>query len=516
MPSVENPSSIILSRKHPILRDREQQLALNRLAADGGRAYVNARLHRAPNESDLSWFGRLPGLDDAGRGSFGTVGRKERTTYINDAGRIVNKIQQYLFKDPVSRDGADPAFLANVGGQDFDALQFWMNVSEMLTVGQWVWIQASRDALSENLAALGSGDAVRWTAYPSVAVPDWCLDETGALVWIIVETREEVRADPFAGAKERRVRTLWRRDPDGGGVTVTRFSDRAQDGTGGLWTQGPDPVALDALPFVLVGRPSPRPWWFDDVENAQALMLNLQSVHDDNLVRSVFPQLVLPKGAVEDLQARLEERMGADAGERILRTVREVVRGADTPLVEDAEGKGVSRFIAPNASDLQAIPGEIDRLRKLLFDITGLGLFNNETRQTQTAESKQFDQLDTESTLRNRSMLMQNAETHLVEISRALDPAFKAYSPVWPTSFDVVDAAADMQVITLAQNLPDATPAMRKMALKSAVRIMESISGHDAKLADEARDEIDALTFPEVTEPDDFGLNDHGNQNDNE
>ena len=45
-------ATIISSRNHPVFSARSRQLDLNRLAAKGGRPYIEARLWRAPNETD--------------------------------------------------------------------------------------------------------------------------------------------------------------------------------------------------------------------------------------------------------------------------------------------------------------------------------------------------------------------------------------------------------------------------------------------------------------------------------
>jgi hypothetical protein len=179
----------------------------------------------------------------------------------------------------------------------------------------------------------------------------------------------------------------------------------------------------------------------------------------------------------------------------MVEVVREVIRGLDTPIVEAAEESGITRFIQPAAGDQKTLPDEIQRKRQLLFDMVGLSLFNKETRQIQTAESKQFDQLDTESTLKHRSRVMQEAEERLVALSKEIDPGFREYVPVWPTSFDVVDAQGDSAVVTMMENLPDATPSMRKLALMGALRILAEVGGYDHALIDQARKEIAATSF---------------------
>lgn len=102
---------LIDGRVHPILVARGGKLRLNRLAVLGGEAYVRARLWRAPNESRLSWEGRtaLPAY-----GAWET-GRRDRAVCHREAGRIADKINQYLFARPPRRDGADPGFVMDAG-----------------------------------------------------------------------------------------------------------------------------------------------------------------------------------------------------------------------------------------------------------------------------------------------------------------------------------------------------------------------------------------------------------------
>jgi hypothetical protein len=82
-----------------------------------------------------------------------------------------------------------------------------------------------------------------------------------------------------------------------------------------------------------------------------------------------------------------------------------------------------------------------------------------------------------------------------------IDPTFKAYSPAWPASFDVIDVTADSTALTMIENLPDVPTSMRKMALLSALRILSEMGGYDQALIESARKEIDEL-------PADHGSND--------
>jgi len=140
--------------------------------------------------------------------------------------------------------------------------------------------------------------------------------------------------------------------------------------------------------------------------------------------------------------------------------------------------------------------------------MAGLALFNKESRQIQTAESKQFDQLDTNSTLGNRALLLQDAEAKLVELSAMFDASFKTWEPKYPADFDVVDVAALAQALTQIANAPDKTPKMRKLIAKVVVRILKELAASIATDAEfeEALKEIEEHDFTEPTMlPNPFG-----------
>lgn len=485
----------LIDRRHKILTLREAQLQRNALALAGGRPYIEARLWRAPNESDLSWEGNRAGV----------VGRKDRAALVNDAGRVANKINHYLFKVAATRTGIDENWAGNVDGAGTTIQRWWDDLSLALTAGQWVWVQVDRLAPIVDpetgearwrtlLERERDRDLVMWTLWPATAVPDWSFDERGELLWIMTESQIYDNADPHADAQEFTLRTLWRRS--GAGVEITRWK-RSGEGA----EQVGETISLTAarLPFVLVGWPSVEPWWFDDVELLQAQILNLDSLHIENLVRTIFPQLVIPESMLANLEVRLHERIGAANGEKIVEAVREIVRGLDAPFVESAEDSGITRFIQPSAGELAALPDEQERKRRLLFDNAGLALFNKESRQIQTAESKQFDLLDTEATLKHRAQVLQEAERALVAISREIDPLFAQYDPVWPASFDVVDVQGDTAALTMIDNLPGATLSMRKLALLAALRVLQEIGGQNQELFEAAEAEVMELEEDDLT-----------------
>ena len=495
-------ASLITQRQHPIYIKRIGQLELNRLAFYGGRDYIDRRLWRAPNETDTQWFGDKKEE---------IVGRKDRSCLVNDAGRIANKIRQYIFKKPVDRDGIDDQFLANCAGDGVSVDDFMGSVCDSLTVGQWCWIQVDTTPvmLDENGKPAAQTEAnkpkVFWRLWDSCAVPDWSVDPDGTLRWILVRTQIYQNSNPFTEGNFVELSTLFWLNPQDGKVHVTEEANDKVDFELRHDEVLPD---LDRIPFVLIGNPKATAWWYDDVENIQAQVMNYDSMHNETLTDAVYPQLVVPMSLLNTLETDLQlDKMGAS---ELITLQRELIKGRKNPFYENSEDKGITRYIQPSSGDLKMITDEQDRKRKILFDMCGLALFNRETRQVQTAEAKSFDQLDTNATLGNRALILQRAEKLAVELSTYFDPSFKAYEPVYNLKFDVVDVAAMSQTVHTLSQLPNLTPSMKRILLKCAMKIVLEAGGVEQSDYDSAMGEIDKLTDEELKDTNPFDLIDDG------
>ena len=475
----------IVDRKHPIIARRERKLRLNRLAYIGGEDYVHERLWRAPNESLLSWEGKSFVQD---YGAWET-GRRDRAVCHREGGRIADKINQYLFAKPVKRQGVNAEFDASAGVMGESLAEVWQQISLAVTLCGWCWIGVVQPEIPKGASVADvqrSGLRTKLAMLWPWEVPDWSFDGSGGLRWAITEAEVRDDSDPSVESKPVKVRTLWRRGTDGT-IAFDLYRDGRLDRSGKLGPGKP-------IPLLLVGRPTYEPWWFDEVESEQALLMNLASLHAENLTRTVYPQLIISAGTFDNLESRLVERQGTEGGRAVIAIVKEITRSADVPIVEGAEEKGITRYIQPSASDLKAIPDSIRESRAALFDRVGLSLFNREQRQIQTAESKAFDHLDTSATLRQRADLLERAERASVSLLRQLDPSFQAYEPVWNRDFDVTDVTGDAHALLQVGNLPGLTLTQRKAILRAATTVLEGI----APLSEEDRttidSEIDSLT----------------------
>lgn len=475
------------TRVHKILASRRDQLSKNLLVHAGGAPYIETRLTRFPHEPNTSWFGNVQA---------DIVGRKDRAYLINYATRIATKINQLVLGQEQKRAGVAEDFALDATKTGMSISQAMARVSEFLTVSQWCWIGIDRaappvDAATGQRTARSliareqAGDRIWWTLWKPTEVVDWCYGSDGTLLRVITEADVYDNTSETAEPTTTRIRTIWRRGEG------TRLRMKAGDPTK-IESEEAFTFSAKVVPFVPVGIPTADPWWFDDVERVQASMLNLESCHHENLIDSVFPQLVIPRNLIDDIMQRCEL-----TGINGYKAALELVRGLNFPLLEATDAAGLTRYLTPSAADLKAIPDEVLRRRKELYDIVGLAM-QNETSQVASAEAKAWDHLDPEAVLKSRATVLEEAERKAVAISRQLDTSFPEYAPEYPKHFDVRDLAADFGNLLQINQLDLPFSATKEVA-RAAVDLVDKMAGIPDDRKQKILDEIDAMQPPEAT-----------------
>lgn len=480
---------IRLTRTHKIYSDRIEQLQLNKLAVSGGKPYIDQRLSRLPFESDVSWSGSAwvsqklgSGKLPTGGAAHGGDGRNSRAFLINYAARICAKINQYVFSTPVKREGVDETFEADSTRTGMSINDLMRQVSTAVTSCRWCWLGIDRDpppdgtGLRSVAEKEASGDRVYWTFWHPSEVVDWHFDRLGGLDRVITEQSVYENTDVNTAPVIQTLRTIW---IPGGGVRIWMNPEKRDK----IVREEEFSISAPIVPFVLAGLPSADAWWFDDVEARQASLLNLQSVHNESLFQSVYPQLVLPAELLQTITEALKI-----TGDQAL----ELIRGLNYPILEPSAAAGLTRYIMPAVDGMKLIPDEITRGCRELFDIVGLAMQNPDTRQVASAEAKAWDHLDPEAVLRERALLLEETEKKAVAISRAIDSTFADYSPEYGKKFDVSDIAADMQAVVGLGNL-ELPLSGRKEIMRAAVEIIDKITGIPDDRKQVILDEIDAM-----------------------
>lgn len=484
------PQQVILTRKHETFRDREEQIKINILALNGGRPYIDHRLTRFPAESDVEWNGSSATLNEAHftNRSTGVKGRKERAYLINNAFRISEKVRQYVFATAPVREGLPEEYADDINRQGMSIDALMGRVCHLTTACRWAWIgvdmpriegedgkpvRISREQAAQN--------KVRpyWQWYGANEVVDWRFDELGRLEWLITERFETYSQDPAKEPQMHIIRHLW----EPGLLTVVvgevpRGTTPTPETPPKVVEYREIPVDCNVVPFTPVGDISGLPHWFDDIEGIQRAIMDLESANDAMYFKQIYPQLVLPATVGMEMT-------GQTGAEELSRNVNAIVGGAYAVL-EDHEHKGITRFVMPDGAALDSIQNELERKRAHMYSVVGMAL-TKQTRQAESAEAKAYDHLDTEAVLRDKALVLAEAERKAVEISRQWSSDFPDYTPEYAQSFDVGDIHDDIRALVDLSNM-DTTDGIRRVVLEAAFKKAQKIG--DVALSDEQVDAV--------------------------
>ncbi len=451
-------NNLLLTREHPTLAARKLNLARNLLAYHGGEPYVHARLSRFPAESDVDFLGDP---------LTASTGRRERASLRNYARRIARKVPEYVFGQPVTRTGGDPAFFTDATATGMSLEQFMFELISMLIVCRWAWIGVDRPPAQPGRSLLDrerAGDRIYWKLYSPLDVKDWQFNPDGSVAWALTEETVYDCPDPRKEAEPITVRYLF--EP---GQTT-----RIETNTKGTSTESVTETGHADVGIVPVGLLSPAVWWFDDVERIQRAILDKQSTLDTAIFKSVFPLLVVPASLAE--QARMEGDTSAEARRKI---------GIGNPIVETPDESGTTRWVSGVSADLKLIREEIQADAAELMEIVGLNMSVPESRQVASAESKAWDHLDVGAVLANYAAVAEEAERKAVALSVSVGGGtFQPWDVKYARSFDIRNFAADMQGIVSAGGLA-LPPKGEKILQRAAIRmIAKEFGADDAELRD--------------------------------
>ena len=453
------PQAVIANRVNRIYALRQIPLTWNLLVLAGGRPYIDARLSRFPSESSIDWGGSSGIKDDKkfdSIGNIGAAGRKHRAYLANHAGRVAEKITQYVFEKPPTREGLiNPDIARDIDRQGRTINSFMADVLKQIIAGSWCWIGIDAPKIDGQISmSKAKAEKIRpyWIMYGALDVVDWSFDAKGELLWLMTQGCSEDNSDPTAGPVMKHVRRLW----EPGKMTEYEIDPGESAVRDGATIKG-EPVVtkidFDKVPFVPVGQITGKPHWYDDVENVQRAILDLESCLDTLYHKCVFAQPMLPASIAED------EMAGADMATKV-----QGILGYSNAILESKDDKGISRYIGPPSEAIKAMQTELERKRQILFDTVGLHLGFNKNF-SESAESRMFDHLDPQAVLRFYTQQITEAETKAWELMHEWDSTIPAIVPVYADKFHVLDLYENMKALTLASSM-DLPDGLRRLVLK--------------------------------------------------
>ncbi|MDH3279527.1 MAG: hypothetical protein OEQ18_00150 [Gammaproteobacteria bacterium] len=421
-------------------------------------------------------------------GSIEMEGRQGRAYLVNHARRITDKIVQYVFASPPERSGVPESMEIDITRDGVSLNNFLADTLRMLVACKWCWIgvDSPKTGISISIAD-AKANAIRpyWVLYDPTQVVDWRRKPTGELEWIITEGEKWDNQDPFAPPVSKHIRRLWQpgemqeweiKLTSGGMFESATMIDRTR-------------LDFNEIPFVPVGEVSQHPHWFDDVEDVQRAIMDLESCLDTLFHKVVFAQPVLPSSVAEGMAGEVQ---GQDVAKRV-----GVFFGYANAILESSEERGITRYIGPDGSAIAKIQDELTRKREIMFDTVGLHLGFQKTF-SESPEVKAFDQLDPQAVLRNYSQQIAEAERRAWRLTRAIDPSVAEVTVTYANKFHVSDLFEDFKSLILV-NQVDAPDSLRRLVLNgvtdSLLEIMRSTI--DPEVIAKIRRDINTFEFNE-------------------
>lgn len=490
MPLSEKELEILASRENQVYSIRKPNLLTNILGWHGGKEYVLARLSRFPGESTYEW--------DGGTRTDGSKfdGRKDVSHVIPYLNRIVTKINQYVFGQAPKREGVDADIQSDISLTGESINELMSEINSYLTVCGWAWIGIDAPVIDMGLQlSQAEKETLKvrpyWCSYSPLQVVDWHFAKDGELEWVITEGFDYVANDPIKAPVNVKYRKLWEKG------RVTKFFYK-NDSNKIERTEVYNLSYTDKVPFVLVGKISPEPYAFDNLESINKTIMDLESCNRQNFYNSVFPQLKLPVSVLDNVT----QKFNVTAEQAVT-----MICGLQYPILMSENDKDPG-YIMPDASAIGTMREELGKLKQELFLSTGL-MLQQDTRQVASAESKAWDYLDITMVIKERARILQEAEEKAIIISNAWDSDFPAYTVQYNTDFAIGNFKQDMEALILANGV-QTTPELKKLIAK---RIFELIkqngSSIDANVEQVILDSIESIKELEpIIQPDVLAMSD--------
>lgn len=465
----------LVGRRHPDFHTHIEHWKFCEQSFRGGRDYITCgkNIFRFHKEGEGSFKDRL-----------------SRTYRANHTKRVVETVNQFLFKQRPQRDPSAPAVLrsfwkkATKRGDTMDSLS--KQIDTWLSVFGIVYVVVDRP--NQDDERLGSEKLpYSYIVFPT-HVYDVAYDDDGEISWILIAEDRRKSSSPFEkdGGYNVRLR-LWTRDSwflfeqaDGDKYKMSDYGDHN----------------LGRVPVVAIseneGSRYAPPALIGDIAYLDRTLVNYGSLLDEIAYQQTYSQLVMPVEGVLP---------GTKAANQIMALAQKNVF-----LYASGGSGGDNRpsFISPDASQAALILSAMEKLKQEIYASTGTdaGDANSSSmskgREYASGKVRMMDHSSVENMLLNKAQHLERAEDDIARLVLMwmgaddlveIDPNWVRY----PTKFDVRGLIHDIEI---ASNLID-------MAAPT-VMVREHLKSLAEKLYPRASEAemVELLKSIEVWEPD--------------
>lgn len=365
----------IIDRKHPLYRELLPHWEFLGESYKGGRAWFSKNIFRYMKEGDIEYGDRV-----------------KRAYRFNHTREVVDLVNKYLFRAPISRKTEDvpeqvKTFWESVNSQGMSIDEFMRIVSLKASIFGRPWIVI--DNRITGAGEEGEAEGLDLYAYlvPPQQVPDYAFDEAGELLWVLIEEHYRDDKDPIESTGDVSIRyRLWTRES----WHLYAFK-KGRGAQGGVWVEESNGRHdLGLVPVIPANNSVVTDLWdcpalIADVAYLDRAVANYASNLDAIIQDQTFSQLAMPAQNVLP---------GDDAYNKLLEM------GTKRVFLYDGEGGQGPAYLSPDPRQATLIISAIQQLINEIYH--SVGLAGERTKQDNSkgidnssgvAKSKDFERV---------------------------------------------------------------------------------------------------------------------------
>lgn len=460
-------------RTHPGYDDKLGHWSFCRASYLGGREWFDYESDNAPEKPNLFKFYK-EGVKEYGD-------RVDRTYRANHTKRVVDTVNQYLFRTAPVRSSAANAlikkFWSNADGKGGSMNRFAKDMDRWMSVYGRIWVGVDRHNEIANTRA------EERLPYAYIVSPEKVLDfsvsdEDGKLNWILLE--EEKRDEDLAGTGGYEdMWRLWTREA----WYLIRKGDK-KAGEAEYVIDSAEFHDLGVVPFVSISETDDNkycsPALVDDIVYMDRTLVNYGSLLDEILYEQTFSTLTLPVEGVVPGSADYTKIINASKNRLFL-------------YASTAAG-GKPEYISPHVEQANLIVSAMMALKKDIYAVTGTD--NDASTQSMSkgkeyasGKVREFDHKQIENILLDKARALELGEERIMTLvliwmgdKSAVDEGWVTY----PDKFDVRGLAAELDIASVMNELKLPPEMMRRQVKLVAAKSF-------TRMTDKEKSELDTI-----------------------
>lgn len=479
----------IFERRHPYYVQTLPLWDKATAAYRGGRDYVRHTLTQHPSETPEEF-----------------EYRREHSYNINLIKYSSQKFGDYIFSKPPRRTGAVDEIVKDFDRRGKSANTVMREIFDYYTIYGLSWVFVDMPVFVGELVDLRSKSEDKLRPYVNAVapmdVPDWDFDDKGELNWIIREERIVEKSNPFTAPVVKRRRTLYTK-------TYWQVFDMIEDpGTDGVLpspnviVSEPHPHTLGVVPVlaytsILFNKYFNQPS-IDDVLTIHDAVLHSESELVTNILKQTYGQLVLPS-STNVLAQRIKSRIAQSnpnanlndpSIQDIIRQEVNLVLSRTKHITEDAEERGIARYIQPAGANIETIIKADDRLVNMIIRLYGF-LVGIETGQRESAESKSADNISLAAQLTSIATRLEELECRIWELLSLYDSTVTTPDITYNKNYDINELKSVIAALVELVNI-DAGVNYQKEVKRTALYVLDRIKSVDDDAYESIEKDIEA------------------------